>query len=225
MKLIYFSARGRIEPAQLMLELAGVPYEVHATPLDTWMGPEGKERMYGQTPFGQLPMLEDGALTLCQSRAIQRYLARKLGFYGGSLELDARVDEVYDSVDELFLDMAIFHWDPAFHERRAEHRETTRTRLECLDRYFARTRVDAEHWVRADRYTLADAMAAYVLETTMPLHPGLLADFPALHHFMTAFFNADRVRDYVRSDRRPRTFTVSMASFGGKPEETHQWTD
>lgn len=225
MKLIYFAARGRIEPAQLMLEVAGVPYQVEATPLDTWMGPEGKERMYERTPFGQLPMLVDGDLTLCQSRAIQRYLARTLGFYGGTMALDARVDEVYDTADEVFLDIAMFHWDAAFHERRAEHRETTRTKLQCLDRYFARTRADAEHWVCPGRYTLADVMMAYVLETTLPLHPGLLADFPALHHFMTAFFTSDRVREYVRSDRRQPTFTVPMASFAGTPEESHQWTD
>ena len=31
-------------------------------------------------PFGQLPVLEmEGGVTLCQSRAIARYLARKFG--------------------------------------------------------------------------------------------------------------------------------------------------
>jgi hypothetical protein len=40
---------------------------------------------------------------------------------------------------------------------------------------------------------------------------------------MTAFFSADRVREYVRSERRQRTWTISMATFAGVPEETHQW--
>jgi glutathione S-transferase len=66
---------------------------------------------------------------------------------------------------------------------------------------------------------------AFLLETLLPLHPGLLPEFPDLHHFMTAFFEERGVRDYVRSDRRPRTWTVHMAPFGGKPEETHQWVD
>lgn len=225
MKLSYFAARGRAEPARLMLELAGVPYEVEAVPLETWMAPGYRESVQERTPFGQLPILQDGALTLCQSRAIYRYLARKLGLHGDTIEQQARVDEVYESADELFVDIALFHWNPEFHARRAEHRETIGRKLELVDRYFRRTRADAEHWVLRGRYTLGDVMMAYTLESTVKLHPGLLAELPALHHAMTAFFAADGVREYVRSDRRERTWTVSMASFAGKPEETHHWTE
>jgi glutathione S-transferase len=132
---------------------------------------------------------------------------------------------VYETADEINTDIALFHWNPEFHERRAEHREATGKKLELLARYFARTRADAEHWVIPGRYTLADVLMAFTLESTLPLHPGLLAEHPELHHFMTRFFAADRVREYVRSDRRERTWTVSMASFAGKPEEAHHWTD
>lgn len=225
MKLTYFAARGRVEPARLMLELAGVPYEVESIPLETWMAPGYKESVQERTPFGQLPTLQDGAFSLCQSRAINRYLARKLGLYGETIEEQARVDEVAETADELFMDIALFHWNPEFHARREEHRETTRKKLELLDRYFHRTRADAERWVLPGRYTLGDVMMAYLLESTLKLHPGLVAELPALQHMMTAFFAADGVREYVRSDRRPRTWTVSMASFAGKPEETHHWTE
>lgn len=225
MKLTYFDARGRVEPARLMLELVGVPYEMETIALETWMAPGYKESMQERTPFGQLPILQDGALSLCQSRAIHRYLARKLGLYGDTIEQQARMDEVCETADELFVDIATFHWNPEFHARRAEHRETTRKHLGLLDRYFHRTRADAEHWVLPGRYTLADVTMAYLLESTLKLHPGLLEELPALHRAMTAFFAADGVREYVRSDRRARTWTVSMASFAGKPEETHHWTE
>ena len=225
MKLTYFQSRGRAEPARLMLELAGVPYELETVSLETWMGPGCKETFQERTPFGQLPLLQDGALTLCQSRAIHRHLARKLGLYGDTIEQQARVDEVYETADEIFIDIAIFHWSPEFHERRAEHREATGKKLGLLARYFVRTRADAEHWVIPGRYTLADVLMAFMLESTLPLHPGLLAEHPELHHFMTRFFTAGGVREYVRSDRRERTWTVSMAAFAGKPEETHHWTD
>lgn len=225
MKLIYFEGRARIEAARLMLELAGVPYEIEAVPLDAWIGQGAKERMQERTPFGQLPILEDGAFTLCQSMAINRYLARKLGFYGATIEEDARIDEVAETALELVMDIAMFHWDPRFHERRAEHRDATGKKLELLDGYFKRVRADAEHWVLPGRYTLGDVLAAFALESVMPLHPGLLDGFPALKHVMTAFFTSGRVREYVRSERRLRTFTVHLAKFGGKPEETHHWTD
>jgi glutathione S-transferase len=137
----------------------------------------------------------------------------------------ARVDEVYDTSGEIMSDVAAFVWNPRFHEARAEHRETMKKRLASLDRYFARTRADAEHWVLPGRYTLADIVVAYMLETMMPLHPGLVQEFPALHHMMSAFFQTPRVREYVRGPRRLRTFTVPRAPFAGTPEETHQWTD
>ena len=224
-KLTYFDSRGRMEPARLMLELAGEPYEYEAFSMERWASPEGKRRFEECTPFGQLPMLHDGDLTLCQSRAILRYLARKLNLYGDTVQDAARIDEVHETVDEIFGDLAGFHWNPKFHEMRAQHRETMRGKLALLGRYFARTRADAEHWVVPGRYTLADVVAAYTLESTVPMHPGLLHELPELERFMTAFFATRGVREYVRSERRFRTFTVRMATFGGKPEETHHWTD
>lgn len=225
MKLIYFDARGRAEPARLMLELRGVPYEYEKMPLDQWMSPGGKERALQCTPFGQLPILEDGSFTLCQSRAILRYVARKLGLYGESLEEQARVDEVYETADEIFMDLALFHWNNEFHEKRADHRETSRSKLERLQAYFMKRRADAEHWVRPGHYTLADVMMAFTLETWLPMHPGLVEEFPELHRFMTSFFSTGGVREYVRSERRCRTWTIAMAAFAGVPEETHHWID
>ncbi|HWN68473.1 MAG TPA: glutathione S-transferase family protein [Haliangium sp.] len=224
-KLTYFNARGRAEHAHFMLELAGVPYEREGITIEQWAGPDGKQRYLERTPFGQLPMLHDGDLILCQSRAIHRYLARKLGFYGETIQDAARVDEVWESVDEIFADIAGFHWNPKFHETRPQHREAMRAKLALLQRYFARTRVDAEHWVLPGRYTLADVAAAYTLESTLMLHPGLVSELPELERFMRAFFATKGVREYVRSERRYRTFTVSIAQFAGKPEETHHWTD
>jgi glutathione S-transferase len=224
MKLTYFPGRGRLEPTRLMLELASAKYEVRDVSLEEWVTPACKEWVREHTPFGQLPMLEDGELTLCQSMAINRYVARKLGLHGDTVSEAARVDEVSETAQELLLDVAKFHWDPQFKERRPEHREATGAKLERLDAYFGRRGAGAERWVLPDRYTMADALMAYALESVMPLHPGLLEGFPRLHRAMTAFFSADGVRDYVRSDRRPKTFTVPLAQFGGVPEETHHWT-
>lgn len=225
MKLTYFDARGRAEPARLMLELTGTAYEYEAISAESWIRGEAKARIGERTPFGQLPMLQDGAVSLCQSQAIWRYLARKLSLYGDTIEEQARVDEVHETAHDLFIEAALFHWDPQFHARRAEHGAATMKKLELLDRYFTRVRADAEHWVLPGRYTLGDVMMAFALETLLPMHPGLVQGFPELHHAMVTFFKTDGVRDYVRSDRRPRTWTIHMATFAGKPEETQQWMD
>lgn len=224
-KLTYFVARGRIEPTRLLLEMAGVPYDFDGIPAGVWRTPEGKERFLSRTPLGQLPLLEEGELVLCQSQAIDRYLARKLGLCGSTAVENARVDEVAETAGDLLMDLGLMCWDPRFAERRDEHRGQLGAKLEILEKYFSRVAPDAEHWVLPGKYTHGDVRMAYALENTLPMHPGLLQEYPKLHHAMLRFFDTDGVRQYVRSSRRPRTYTVAFAAFGGKPEETHHFTD
>jgi glutathione S-transferase len=222
MKLTYFDVRGRVEPARLMLELTKTPYEFEAIALADWT--ETKVKMLEKTPLGQMPVLEEGTFTLCQSGAINRYLARKLGLAGDTIEEQARVDEVCETAGDLIFHTSQINWNAQFATVREKHRDEVKTRLENLDKYFARTGANLEFWIRTSKYTLADVLMAYALETILPLHPGLVESFPRLNHMMNTFFSADGVHAYVRSDRRAKTWTVAMAFFAGKPEETHQWT-
>jgi glutathione S-transferase len=221
-KLTYFDTRGRIEPTRLLLELAGEPYEFQGVAVEDWRS-RLKAQTLEHTPFGQLPLLQDGSLALCQSQAILRHVARKFGLAGSSPAQQARVDEVTETAGELMGQAAGLFWDPSFAEKRAAHREMMHARLTRIEGYFHRIAAQRDHWIDPDRFTLADAVMAYALETLLPFHPGLIDGFPALRSAMTAFFAADGVRQYVRSSRRPRTWTVPMAAFGGKPEDTHHW--
>jgi glutathione S-transferase len=223
LKLTYFDTRGRIEPTRLLLELAGEPYEFQGVVSADWRS-HLKARVLEHTPFGQLPLLEDGTLALCQSQAILRHVARKVGLAGDSPAQQARVDEVTETAGELMAQAAALFWDPSFAAKRAAHREAMHAKLTRVEMYFHRVAPQRDHWIDPDRFTLADAVMAYALETLLPFHSGLVDEFPSLHSAMTAFFAADGVRQYVCSGRRPRTWTVPMAAFGGKPEDTHHWT-
>jgi glutathione S-transferase len=225
MKLTYFATRGRVEPARLMLELTGTPYEFRGVSVEEWRNPEVKARLTERTPFSQVPTLEDGSFFLCQSGAINRYLARKLRLWGDTIEEQAGIDEVYETAGDVISDASMLHWNPKFSELRPKHRETMGKKLEGLDKFFSRVGASPEFWVFGDRYTVGDVVMAFALETVLPLHPGLVESFPKLYHAMKTFYSADGVRQYVRSDRRPRTWTVPIAFFAGKPEETHHWTD
>jgi glutathione S-transferase len=224
MKLTYFDVRGRVEPVRLMLEMTRTSYEFVAIAIETWASPAGKPHFATLTPFGQLPVLEDDGFTLAQSGAIRRYVAQVLGLCGSSLREAARVDEVQETGAEIVLDLGTSFWRADFVAKRAEHREAMAQRLQALARYFEHTRADAEHWIRKDRYTLGDVQMGYALETVLAAHPGLLETYPELHHFTTRLFASDGIAEYVRSARRPRIWTVPIAPFGGKPEETHHWT-
>lgn len=222
-KLTYFAVRGRVEPARLLLELAGVPYDFEGISVEQWYSPAGKARFVARTPLGQVPMLEEGSFVLCQSQAIDRYLARKLGLCGRTSVEQARIDEVTETAGDLLLDCFMLFWDPRFADRRPDHREATRGKLAMLRDYFARVSSDGEHWVLPGQYTQADVRMSYALEILLTLHPGLLEQFPTLHRAMCRFFDTKGVREYVRSERRPRCYTVHKAMFGGRPEETHHF--
>jgi len=221
MKLVYFDVRGRVEPARLILALTKTPYEFEPIAAESWA--ETKVKMLDRTPLGQLPILEDGDFTLCQSGAIYRYLADKFGLSGDTIAERARIDEIGETAGDIIFNASLMNWNPQFAEARPKNREETKTRLEYLDRYFKRVGANDEYWVTPGRYTLADLKMAFALETLLPLHPGLVESFPRLDHMMRTFFMTDGVREYVRSDWRPKTWTVYMAFFAGKPEETHQW--
>lgn len=72
--------------------------------------------------------------------------------------------------------------------------------------------------------SLADVRAAVFLEALAPLHKGLLEDeFSFLNEYRNSFFERnEKVKAFAESDRRFKTYTISMAVWGGKEEETVQ---
>jgi len=79
--------------ALVCLEEAGVEYEV--VPMSRCGGDHRRPEHLARNPFGEIPVLEDGDLTLYQSRAIARYVLRKYKpelVKEGDLEGSAMVD-------------------------------------------------------------------------------------------------------------------------------------
>merc|ERR1711962_1895763 len=64
-KLTYFNARGRAEPARLILAQAGIEYEDIRIEREEWAALKPK------VPMGQLPCMEVEGKTICQSMADQ----------------------------------------------------------------------------------------------------------------------------------------------------------
>jgi hypothetical protein len=82
--LEYFALRGLGELPRLILEASGLPYDC----VFHYLEGDWKPR----AAFGQLPVLHDGDLTISQSRAIVRYLARKACIDGATEAEKAQVD-------------------------------------------------------------------------------------------------------------------------------------
>lgn len=98
-KLHYFDTKGLGEVARLIFAISGTEFEDVRYNDKTW--PENKEKML----MGVLPVLEIKEGKFGQSAAICRYLAREHNLYGKS-NLDAfRIDEVCETMKDLFMDL------------------------------------------------------------------------------------------------------------------------
>jgi len=94
-KLTYLNGRGRGEIIRLVLTAAGIPFTDHR------VEPEWVVKNRANLPFGQVPVFEiDSKVTLCQSLATGRYLARKYNL-AGKTDLDqAQADMIVDCFED-----------------------------------------------------------------------------------------------------------------------------
>ena len=64
---------GHVHRVELMLRMLSLPYEFRTPPADE----RGRAEFLGMNPLGQVPVLQDGDVTLADSNAILVYLVRR----------------------------------------------------------------------------------------------------------------------------------------------------
>lgn len=75
-KLTYFGVKAKGLLPMLVAEVGGIPYEWEKVDMADWPA------MKDSTPFGQLPVMDDGDVHIAQSNAIALYLAKKANLLG-----------------------------------------------------------------------------------------------------------------------------------------------
>ncbi|XP_052575137.1 hematopoietic prostaglandin D synthase isoform X2 [Peromyscus californicus insignis] len=100
-KLIYFNMRGRAEIIRYIFAYLDIKYEDHRIEQADW--PKIKPTL----PFGKIPVLEVGGLTLHQSLAIARYLTKNTDLAGKTELEQCQADAVVDTLDDF---MSLFPW-------------------------------------------------------------------------------------------------------------------
>lgn len=106
--LTYFQFRGLGEPIRLLLEDQGLAYEDRRIDLMSEVWP----KLAPQLPFRQLPRLEIDGLTLFQSHAILRYLARANGLAGDTEAERLRCDTGVEAARDVQQRLWDFFWMP-----------------------------------------------------------------------------------------------------------------
>ena len=86
-RLYHHPLSGHVHRVELFLSLLGLPFEKIA--VDLARGEHKRPEFAARNPFEQLPVIEDGALTLADSNAILVYLAKRYDTSGQWLPQDA----------------------------------------------------------------------------------------------------------------------------------------
>lgn len=160
--LTYFPSRGLAEPVRLLLSVAGVAYE------QRFVGDRAPEllpalKASGVLAFGAVPLWEDGALSLVQSDAILRHLARAHGLYGATAVDAARCDEQHEGVRDVRAQLGRL--------RGAAPADVAGLRAELADTVLPRwlghfeRRLAGRTWLVGDSVTYADLSLWLLLET------------------------------------------------------------
>ncbi|CAK1555833.1 unnamed protein product [Leptosia nina] len=90
----YFDVRGLGEAIRTLLAYGGEKFEDIRYTDEQW------EEFRSSTPFGQLPILVINGKVYSQSNAMARYLGRKYGLAGGSVEEEFEIDQNVDFFTE-----------------------------------------------------------------------------------------------------------------------------
>ena len=154
LELIYFNFPfWRAEVPRLALHLAGVSFYDHRV-----SGLEFREmKQHGQLPLGQLPILKVNGAKLTQSIAIARFCGIASGMYPEDRWQAAKVDEVFDVVNELTYTVS-----PTTRERDLERKMHMRATIatkhlpKAFDFLEQQLEHSDSHYFVEDRLTIAD---------------------------------------------------------------------
>jgi glutathione S-transferase len=164
------------------LEEAGIPYEVQLIGQEDQKSAEYRKRQ----PFGQVPVLDDGEISLFESGSIVLHIAEKSPALmpqnaAGRARVRTWVIAALNSVEQHVQNLAtidLFNPDKAWAiERRPAAVEMLMDRLGKLN-----TWLEGEEYLEEDRFTAADLMMTTVLRNLR--HTDILKkDFPMLEKY------------------------------------------
>jgi len=198
-KLTYFDARGRAEPTRLMLAYSKTKYDDRRVTEGDW------EKVKPTTPMGQLPVLEIDGKQICQTRAINKYLARKMDLNGSTDMDEAEIDMYAGGVDDFWpLLMPFFAKRKDMDEAKKTLCEINETKLQtmlpCWTKFIEKT---GTGYLVGKKPTYADFMLFAMLDNFVQWNNSILTPHPKLVNYHKTIGNLPGVKEYLAS--RPTT--------------------
>jgi glutathione S-transferase len=201
--LTYFVFRGLGEPIRLLFEDLGQPYEDRRIEFADW------DPLKPQMQFGQLPRLQIGDLTLFQSQAILRHLARANGLCGDTEAERIRCDVSSEAARDLQQRLWDHFWSPGSDTAEAAKAFETGELAGSLER-FGRWLGDAPYF-GGERPLFSDYYALTVLDEAGGFFPSALELAPALAAYRRRMYARAGIAAYAASGRQSDWFGFDPA--------------
>jgi glutathione S-transferase len=208
--LTYFHVLGRAELLRVLLEDAGVDYDYVSLPFHMgkeWAELKAQFMAAGKLAFGQVPLYEEPGLTLVQSSAIARHLARKHGYNGTNAHEEALIDQANEGVVDMLNDFAkAVFFTPAEQQAEAKEKlvkETLPSHLTNFEKLLEKNGNNG--FLVGSKLSYADLSLWVSLRLVFNNVEGtsedsLLGAFPAVKKLYTTVSERDCIKAYVASN-------------------------
>jgi|HubBroStandDraft_1064217.scaffolds.fasta_scaffold359012_2 glutathione S-transferase len=197
--LTYFIFRGLGEPIRLLLHDLGLAFEDRRVNFgEEWDG------LKPQMQFGQMPRLQIGDLTLFQSQAILRHLARTHGLVGETEAERIRCDVSAEAARDLQQALWDHLWSPGS-DAPSSIREFEDGRLAGALEVFAAW-LGERPYLSGERPLFADYYAVTVIDEATAFYPRAVAKAPTLGAYAARMAARPGIAAYIASGGQPEGY-------------------
>ncbi|XP_013148279.1 PREDICTED: glutathione S-transferase 2-like isoform X2 [Papilio polytes] len=158
-----------------------------------------------ETTFGQLPILEVDGKQYAQSIAISRYLGRKHGLAGDTLEEDLIIDQTVDFLNDIRAKAATVHYENDEAAKAKKHEDFAKNVYPAmLDKLDEIIKQNNGH-LALGKLTWGDFVFAgiFLYLKTMLQMPDLEEKYPSFKKLYDTVFSFPKVQEYVSKLPKP----------------------
>ncbi|KAG9469763.1 glutathione S-transferase P 1-like [Eleutherodactylus coqui] len=191
--ITYFNVRGRCEAMRMLMADQGAEWKEEVVTHDMWLKGDLKK----DAAFGQLPKFQDGNLTLYQSNAILRHLARNHGLYGKNPLEATLIDMVNDGVEDVRVKYARMIYQN-YENGKDDYIKALATELGHFERLLASNK-EGKGFMVGDEISFVDYNLLDVLRNHLVLAPDCLSGCPLLSAYVKRVSSRPKLDAFLSS--------------------------
>lgn len=198
--LYYLPVRARAEPIRMILAYGEIPFNDVIVSFEQW--PELKSNKT-TCPFGQLPcMTLANGVTIAQSGAIVRYVAKLANIYPHDPERAAKADMIQELTMEMNPINPVLNWfavdSDAYNSMHTAYFAAFPSRMEAVQSILGN-----EKFFGGDAPCHADFVFFHIIDVTLTVKPDALAHYTTLSAWLANILAIPQLQQYLASRPGP----------------------